>query len=105
MATNLVDLSNPLLHAAKALNHANIASLAGVKDALFKLFALTFLVVRVITMPLSVVYPGWRDAALTPMPPLSYYLNNGFMTVIYAMQARRGPGERGGVRAGGGGGG
>lgn len=44
MNTNYFDLSTPLLLAAKAMNHTGIQALKPLKDVIFKLFALTFLV-------------------------------------------------------------
>jgi hypothetical protein len=84
MATNLVDISNPILHAAKALNHTGVPALAPAKDALFKLFALVFLVVRVIAMPPAVVWPCWRDGVV--MPVHWYVPLATFMTVVQLLQ-------------------
>lgn len=58
MATALLDTSNTLLHAAKALNYADIPALQGVKDAVSKSFALVFLGCRVILPPFSLIKPG-----------------------------------------------
>lgn len=58
MATALLDTSNTLLHAAKALNYADIPALERVKDAVSKSFALVFLGCRVILPPFSLIKPG-----------------------------------------------
>lgn len=58
MATALLDTSNTLLHAAKALNYADIPALEGVKDVVSKSFALVFLGCRVILPPFSLIKPG-----------------------------------------------
>jgi len=79
-----LDTSNPLLHAAKACNHSGAPSLVAAKERLFNAFALVFFVVRVVTPPFNLLWPGWRDSRV--MPASSYYLLNGLMFSIYLMQ-------------------
>jgi hypothetical protein len=84
MGTFWLDTSNPLLHAAKACNHSGSPKLAGAKEALFHAFALVFFVVRVVAPPFNLLWPGVRDSRVMPTGP--YFLLNGLMFVIYAMQ-------------------
>lgn len=79
-----LDTSNPLLHAAKACNHSGLPSLLKAKERLFHAFAATFFVVRVVTPPFNLLWPGWRDSRAMPMR--AYLLLNGLMMSIYLMQ-------------------
>lgn len=84
MASTVLDTSNTLLHAAKAVHATGLPAVAGLQDALFKLFALTFFVVRVVAPPPVMLYPGlkWGGA----MPATRYYVTNGLMFIIYGLQ-------------------
>jgi ceramide synthetase len=86
MATALLDTSNTLLHGAKALNYAEPAfpHLAGLKDATFKAFALSFLLCRVLAPPFALIKPGLLDGRA--MPLVSYYITNGLLLIIYSLQ-------------------
>lgn len=86
MATALLDMSNTLLHTAKALNYAEPAlpGLAGVKDLAFKAFAMTFFLCRVLMPPFALIKPGLEDGK--QMPVTSYYITNGLLLAIYSLQ-------------------
>lgn len=84
MGTFWLDTSNPLLHAAKACNHTGSPKLARAKELLFHAFALVFLVVRVVAPPFNLLWPGVRDSRVMPTGP--YFMLNGLMFVVYAMQ-------------------
>lgn len=84
MATALLDTSNTLLHAAKALNYAAVPHLERVKDAVSKGFALVFLICRVVLPPFSLIRPGLLDGRR--MPLMSYYITNGLLLFIYSLQ-------------------
>lgn len=84
MATALLDTSNTLLHAAKALNYADIPALERVKDFVGKSFALVFFGCRVLLPPFSLIKPGLLDGRR--MPLMSYYLTNGMLLFIYSLQ-------------------
>ncbi|KAI8474223.1 MAG: TLC domain-containing protein [Monoraphidium minutum] len=84
MATVALDTSNVFLHAAKAAHAAGLPQLAGLKDGLFKAFALVFLVVRVILPPFAMIAPGlWYG---TVMPTKTYLITNALMMFIYSLQ-------------------
>lgn len=55
----LFDISNPILHAAKALHTSGVKSLEPVKWFCFNLFGLSFLVFRVLAGPYSIIYPSF----------------------------------------------
>ncbi|GBF98957.1 ceramide synthase [Raphidocelis subcapitata] len=84
MATTVLDTSNALLHAAKAVHASGLPQLAGAKDGLFKLFAAVFLVVRVLLPPFSMIVPGLVYGRVLPGP--TYVITNGLMLVIYSLQ-------------------
>lgn len=84
MGTFWLDTSNPLLHAAKACNHSGSPKLAPAKEFLFHAFALVFFVVRVVAPPFNLLIPGVTDGAALPTVP--FWLLNGLMFVVYAMQ-------------------
>eukprot|EP00879_Flechtneria_rotunda_P007515 GHRR01007884.1.p1 GENE.GHRR01007884.1~~GHRR01007884.1.p1 ORF type:complete len:307 (+),score=69.47 GHRR01007884.1:289-1209(+) len=86
MATALLDCSNTLLHAAKALNYAvpAVPSLAPAKDMAFKAFALVFFVCRVLVPPFALIRPGLLYGRA--MPWTSYYITNGLLLFIYSLQ-------------------
>lgn len=84
MATALLDTSNTLLHAAKALNYADIPHLARLKDAVSKGFALVFFACRVLLPPFSLIKPGLLDGRRMPLTP--YYITNGMLLFIYSLQ-------------------
>lgn len=84
MGTFWLDTSNPLLHAAKACNHSGSPKLAAAKERLFHAFALCFFVVRVLAPPFNLLIPGVIDSRVMPTGP--YFLLNGLMFTVYAMQ-------------------
>jgi hypothetical protein len=84
MATALLDTSNTLLHAAKALNYADIPALTRLKDVVSKGFALVFFSCRVLMPPFSLIKPGLLDGRR--MPLTSYYITNGMLLFIYSLQ-------------------
>lgn len=84
MATALLDTSNTLLHAAKALNYADIPQLQGLKDVVSKGFALVFFTCRVLLPPFSLIKPGLLDGRRLPVH--SYCITNGMMLFIYSLQ-------------------
>lgn len=84
MGTFWLDTSNPLLHAAKACNHCGSPKLAAAKERLFHAFALVFFVVRVVAPPFNLLIPGVTDGRALPTGP--FWLLNGLMFVVYAMQ-------------------
>ncbi|KAI8469100.1 MAG: TLC domain-containing protein [Monoraphidium minutum] len=84
MATTVLDSSNTLLHAAKAAHAMGLPALEGVSGAMFKLFALTFFIVRVVMPPGCMLWPGIKYG--TALPTATYYTTNGLMFVIYALQ-------------------
>lgn len=86
MATALLDMSNTLLHTAKALNYTvqAVPSLSGVKDLAFKAFALTFFVCRVVMPPFALIKPGLLEGR--QMPITSYCVTNGLLLIIYSLQ-------------------
>jgi hypothetical protein len=84
MATALLDTSNTLLHAAKALNYADIPQLERVKGVVSKGFALVFFFCRVLLPPFSLIKPGLLDGRRLPLS--SYYITNGLLLFIYSLQ-------------------
>lgn len=84
MATALLDTSNTLLHAAKALNYADIPHLERTKDIVSKSFALVFFSCRVVLPPFSLIKPGLLDGRRLPLT--SYYITNGMLLFIYSLQ-------------------
>ncbi|KIZ03512.1 hypothetical protein MNEG_4442 [Monoraphidium neglectum] len=84
MATTVLDSSNTLLHAAKAVHATGLPQLVPLQDALFKLFALVFFVVRVVMPPPTMLYPGITHGRV--LPTRMYYVTNGLMFVIYGLQ-------------------
>jgi hypothetical protein len=84
MGTFWLDTSNPLLHAAKACNHSGAPALQPAKEALFHAFALVFFVVRVVAPPFNLLIPGVTDGRA--LPTGAFWLLNGLMFVVYAMQ-------------------
>lgn len=84
MATALFDASNPLLHAAKAVNYADLPSLTGLKDALFKCFAAVFFLVRLVLPPFVLIYPGLTLGRV--LPPATFYITNGLLIAVCSIQ-------------------
>lgn len=84
MGTFWLDTSNPLLHAAKACNHSGVPALQPAKERLFHAFALVFFVVRVVAPPFNLLIPGVTDGRA--LPTGAFWLLNGLMFVVYAMQ-------------------
>ena len=84
MSTNLYDLSTPLLLAAKSLNAAALPALRPLKQGLFRGFAATFFVVRVLLPPLVINIPAWRNPG--GVPALGYWVLNGCLSFIYLLQ-------------------
>ncbi|GLC45035.1 Ceramide synthase 5 [Pleodorina starrii] len=81
----LFDLSNPILHSAKALHASGLKQLEGVKWALFNLFALTFLLCRVIGGPISILWPSFTIAK--EVLPASYcHVCWGLEIFVYVLQ-------------------
>lgn len=84
MATTVLDTSNVFLHAAKTAHAAGLPQLAGLKDTLFKAFALAFFVVRVLLPPFCMIIPGLYYGRV--LPGRTYVVTNGLMLFIYALQ-------------------
>ncbi|KXZ47409.1 hypothetical protein GPECTOR_35g847 [Gonium pectorale] len=81
----LFDVSNPLLHCAKALHASGLKSLVPLKWALFNGFAATFLVCRVLAGPYSILWPSFTIA--TEVLPASYcYTCWGLELFVYVLQ-------------------
>ncbi|PNH02608.1 LAG1 longevity assurance 2 [Tetrabaena socialis] len=81
----LFDISNPILHTAKALNASGVKQLGPLKWLMFNLFALTFLVCRVLAGPVSILWPSFTIAR--DVLPASYcYTCWGLMVFVYALQ-------------------
>ncbi|KAG2493461.1 hypothetical protein HYH03_008278 [Edaphochlamys debaryana] len=81
----LFDVSNPLLHIAKGLHSANVPALEPLKHAMFKFFALSFLVCRVIMGPYSILWPSFT-VGLEVLPPQYSYPCLGLMVFVYGLQ-------------------
>jgi hypothetical protein len=84
MATALLDTSNTLLHAAKALNYADVPALARLKNAVSKAFAATFFVCRVALPPFALIAPGLTDGRV--LPRTTFVVTNGLLLMIYSLQ-------------------
>ncbi|EFJ50881.1 hypothetical protein VOLCADRAFT_88264 [Volvox carteri f. nagariensis] len=81
----LFDISNPILHIAKGLHAASIRQLGGLKWLLFNLFAVTFLVCRVIMGPIAILWPSFTIAK--EVLPASYcYTCWGLEVFVYLLQ-------------------
>ncbi len=81
----LFDVSNPILHSAKALHASGVKQLEGVKWALFNLFAASFLVCRVIMGPIAILWPSFTIA--TEVLPASYcHTCWGLEIFVYLLQ-------------------
>jgi hypothetical protein len=76
--------SNTLLHAAKALNYADIPALTRVKDGVSKAFAAVFFLCRVALPPVSLIKCGLLDGRR--LPSTSYVITNGLLLAIYGLQ-------------------
>jgi ceramide synthetase len=84
MATALFDASNPLLHAAKAINYADLPGLTPLKDGLFKCFALVFFLVRIVLPPFVLIYPGLTLGRV--LPPATFAITNGLLIAVCSIQ-------------------
>jgi hypothetical protein len=87
MATALLDTSNALLHATKALgalNYAAMPQLERVKDVVSISFVITFFCCRVVMPPFSLIIPALTDGGR--MPKASHYLLTGMLLFIYSLQ-------------------
>eukprot|EP00195_Chlamydomonas_chlamydogama_P016296 CAMPEP_0202898964 /NCGR_PEP_ID=MMETSP1392-20130828/7342_1 /ASSEMBLY_ACC=CAM_ASM_000868 /TAXON_ID=225041 /ORGANISM="Chlamydomonas chlamydogama, Strain SAG 11-48b" /LENGTH=287 /DNA_ID=CAMNT_0049585039 /DNA_START=91 /DNA_END=954 /DNA_ORIENTATION=- len=82
----LFDISNPILHIAKVFNNVNEVPLFQIlAHAVFAVFALLFLVARVVATPFSVLYP----AMVTSRGVLPTGMTIAFcilMVLVYALQ-------------------
>lgn len=85
MCMAMMDASNPLLHLAKALHTLELPSTEPLKNSIFNLFALTFLVARVLLPPLYAIKPAIQDG-FAVLPKWSAIIYNGLLYFIYAMQ-------------------
>ncbi|GFR43619.1 hypothetical protein Agub_g4718 [Astrephomene gubernaculifera] len=81
----LFDVSNPILHTAKALHASGLRQLEPAKWALFNLFAATFLICRVLGGPVAILWPSFTRAQ--GVLPASYcYTCWGLEVFVYALQ-------------------
>lgn len=81
----LFDISNPILHMAKALHAMGVPRLEGLKWLMFNLFAVTFFVCRVVGGPISILWPSFTTAA--QVLPMSYcYTCWVLMVFVQALQ-------------------
>lgn len=81
----LFDISNPILHTAKALHASGVKALEPVKWAAFNLFALSFLVCRVLAGPVSILWPSFTVAP-TVLPVSYCYTCWGLILFVYVLQ-------------------
>ncbi|KAG2445646.1 hypothetical protein HXX76_000256 [Chlamydomonas incerta] len=81
----LFDISNPILHTAKALNASGVKAVANVKWAVFILFAMSFFVCRVVLGPCSIIWPSFTVAPQW-LPPSLCYPCWALMVFVYILQ-------------------
>ncbi|KAG2445642.1 hypothetical protein HXX76_000252 [Chlamydomonas incerta] len=81
----LFDISNPILHTAKALHASGVKALEPVKWAMFNLFALSFLVCRVLAGPYSILWPSFTVAPQWLTPAICYPCW-ALMVFVYILQ-------------------
>lgn len=85
MAQALMDMSNPILHAAKTLNTLAVPRLETLKWAVFGMFVLTFFLARLVALPFVCLYPGVVDG-FAVLPRSWAWTCNGLMWFIYVLQ-------------------
>ncbi|GIL70390.1 hypothetical protein Vretimale_3579 [Volvox reticuliferus] len=81
----LFDISNPILHLAKALHSAAIQPLERLKWAMFNLFAITFFVCRVVMGPISILWPSFT-IAVEVLPASHCHTCWGLVIFVYFLQ-------------------
>ena len=84
MGTALINSSDMLLHAAKALHCADIPALSGLEDAVFNALLATYFVCNVALPPWSLVKTALLDSR--HLKATSYATTNGLVLMIYGLQ-------------------